>query len=494
MKLHSDPHNAGAVPDLAAGDLWVRSAQTPLVIGGSRLAEPQGMTAFLQTPGMEKAIMPGGHLVGKLKMAVIEPFYALPQYSDGYTLADIKAANPGMKVLAYVNGAIVHDGSTNNGVFETTADKWECQRQGWLVPVPNPDKWTGDHAKKAQDINGNSDSTDQKYVSYGDYSGFFLTRIDSPDYRRFFADYAKRILETPSHSTKGAPDAYFDGVFFDDTNMSPQHGIDMDGPSDKKGATPAANLAPEPYGPWADDTAYGNDMVDFVEEVSRILRYESTQGVPVLSCNIGANPWTPEYRKRALDLASRQVGGGPCVDSMLREFTTSWYIASSDLTTAEVQQVCLFAADLAALGVSMDMADHGKPPTDPAAGPTVTEQAFWERQQRLLNATAILAQPVTPTGFIPMAQPVAIHEGRDNGWSDTGKAQHLWDQVATVDAATHPRIFQDMSVLNQPAGLLRRAGDVLWRVLDRGTVYANYGTTDQTVDGVTVPARDAVIV
>lgn len=430
----------------------------------------RGMTAYLQTPGQERALLPGGWLQGRVDLAVIEPFFArTDQYADHYSLADIKAANPGMKVLAYTNGAVVSSRPASLGPLQTGLDTPTAQAKGWLVPAPSPDQWP---ATKAADLGGT------RYVAYQDYPGTFLARIDMADYRAAFVAFARTLLSTPSHSVHGAPDAFFDGIVLDDTNMSPQHGLDLDA----SGGAPENDRAPVAFDPWASNDDYGRDMADFAVAVAEGVKLGfSTEHQPIVMCNLGANPWTRPLRHLALSLASRRVAGGPAIDRMLREFTTTWYAASSDLGVDQILEIVQLAHDLADRGVALDLADQGRPAADPKGGPTDAERAGWTRQQRLLHAVSILAQKPGAEGA-PSCQPVMVHDGR-NQWGSKALAEDMSAPVGDLAVCAPARA----------TGPVRRRGAILSRQTRGGQVHVNLSATDQTVDGIQVPARDAVI-
>ncbi|WP_269928786.1 hypothetical protein [Kocuria massiliensis] len=443
---------------------------------------PDLAMAMLQTPGQERALMPGGWLVGKVAVAIIQPFFAMPQYSEGYTLADMKAANPGTVFLAYANGAICHMAEPSLGPLDTAVDAAEAESKGWLIPCPNPSVWPDKLVAPSPRAAGKSQKdTSLKYIRYDDYPNYYLARIDSDDYRRAFARHCLDVMAYSSKSSHGAPNGQFDGVFLDDTNMGPQHGLDLD----DTGGAPADGHAPEPYGPWRSNDDYGKTMISFVQDVAGQVRDEAGEA-SVIAVNLGADPIWAGQRALSLELAASRRGGRPTVDRFLREYSTAWYGGYSWIDAQRVKGYIDQALDITTNGVFVDFSDHAKPPADPKKGPTTAERSAWDAQQRLVNAVALLGR--TSGGPITTAQAIQVPTGR-NQWGSKDLAEDMGDKVANLDIDRNV-VFGNSSTTNFPTGALAKTGDVLHRTYSTGTLYANFSGEDRTVDGVLVPKRD----
>lgn len=444
------------------------------------VAGPDLATAMLQTPGQERALMPGGWLVGKVAVAVIQPFFALSLYSNNYTLADMKAANPGTIFLAYANGAICHPGEHSFGALNTAVNATTAESNDWLIPCPNASLWP-DKLVASSPAGKDGEHPDVKYVRYDDYPNYYLARIDNEEYRHAFARHCVDIISYASKSTKGAPNTQFDGVFLDDTNMGPQHGLDLDA----TGGAQSDGRAPEPYGPWRSNDDYGKTMISFVQAVADEVRGEAGSKT-VIAANLGADPIWEGQRALSLDLAASQSGGRPTVDRFLREYSTSWYGGYTWIDPSRVKGYIDQALDMTTHGVFVDFSDHAKPPEDPKKGPTMAERSAWDAQQRLVNAVALLGR--TSGGPITTAQAIQVPTGR-NQWDSEEFAEDMGDKVANLDIDREV-VFGKPATTNFPTGGLVQTGDVLHRTYSTGTLYANLSGEDQTVDGVRVPKRD----
>lgn len=391
--------------------------------------------------------MPGGWLVGKVGVAIIAPFFALPHYSQQYTLADMKAANPQCSFLAYVNGAVVRPNAGDIGPFETTVDRPTAEKSGWVL----------------------RDSQNQTVV-YPDFPESAVADLSSPGYRDAFEALCQGIMATPSVSSHGAASAAFDGLFFDDTNMSPQHGLDGEGP----------------IGHYSSDAAYGEAMVDFAAEMARRVR--AARPAATVVCNIGADSWNEELTGRALELAGKKLEGKPLLDGFLREFTTYWTPGSGGEQPGvpEVRATMDFGARLQAQGIRLHLNDYAPPAASASTGPTAAEQADWDRRQRLNGAVALAMGPQAAVGGV-----VTVPFGRVAG-DKVGKVQNFSDRVGSLTTSLMQRVVS-ADAGNAPVGAVVVTGNVLWRKLARGTVYVNLGYAAATVNGVVVPARDGML-
>lgn len=429
----------------AAGAGALALATTTATMTPSVATSTGHLTAYLQTPGQERALLPGGWLQGKVGMAVVVPFTAHGPSADDCTLADLKAANPECVFLAYVNGSVVSSNSHEVGVFETTVDLGAAVANGWVAKYPSGAP-----------------------VHYDDFPQSAVADLTNRGYRDAFTQLCKNILTTPSRSKNGSSQVLFDGIFLDDTNMSPQHGLDH-----LRG-----------FGPYPSNEAYGRAMVDFATDIATRLRTMKSSLHAV--CNLGADPWTASHTTPALDMASKKFNGTPLFDGFYREFTAYWYpgTGATPLGVSEVQSTVAFADRIASQGVHLYTNEYAPPAANPSTGPTAAEQADWNRRQRLAGGIDLLMGPMTPGGVMTVPYGRTRRAG--------GRVQSMASPVADLNDPIMTRLM-NADAGNQPTGALQTSGSVLHRQLRSGTIYANLGWSPATVNGVSIPARDAVL-
>ncbi|MFJ3958631.1 hypothetical protein [Arthrobacter sp. NPDC090010] len=320
--------------------------------------------AMLQGVGQEQLLCPGGALQGKVTVAIIEPFLAQASpAAGGCNLADIKAANPQTKILAYVNVAAMSPREPASGVFQSSCVSLpdDGSRPSFTVPV-------GGNAALLAAMNETPQTT-SGLVHYPDFDWLLLADTANPDYRTACASGVKTMLttkSTPGVRTATAPATNFDGVMFDDVNMSPQHGIDI--------ATVGA------YGSWTTDAEYGDDMNNTVEQAARAAR--GVGRAVTLTANVGVTTWAAESDlgrgvnpeshttsstgvQRALTLARLRLDAGttletsasPLIDAFIREFSVQWSMGYP-LSNPELDSFRGFAQGVAARNVTVINHDY----------------------------------------------------------------------------------------------------------------------------------------
>lgn len=417
----------------------------------------KNLCAYLHTPGQEKSIFPGGWLQGRLDMAVIEPFFALnTEYGvNSYTLADIKKANPNTKIIAYFNPSMFRPSVTSYGVFNSTSDLNTAIRNNWVIPAGNLDVGV------TQEYNG------KKYARYSDYSGTMLADISKSEVVDAIYNACTKILSTASHSTNGAPDAYFDGIMFDDVNMGPQHALNEEL---NKGKT---------IGAWQTVNDYADDMRYAIDTVGQRLRWDNKN--VVLGANLGASPWIQSEYNQAMKLIQVYTNQGtkPLLDYVVREFSTSWTDGLDELSADQIALTCQYAHDTNRWKSKLFLHDFAPVPGTDANHhtPSMNDRSRWNRKQRMLAGMGIL------TGN-PVAA-MTVPSGRNQYW-DKSFAENMDAPVANLDDPIVQRLAQ-----NADSPSWKRTGDVLYR---SGQVYVNAGYKDATVEGHRIPARDAIIV
>ncbi|GAA1746346.1 hypothetical protein [Kocuria aegyptia] len=242
------------------------------------------LPAYLQGYRQGQLLCPAGALTGKVSVAIIDPMMATTDAPGDCTLTDMKAANPDTQFLAYLNVGAMRPWEHWNGIFQNScADMGEARSAKFAVTTENPDVAT----------------TPAGHAGYPDFS--YLTVADlSPAYAEACAETVHRILTTDAErGITDAPPARFDGIFLDDTALSPAHGQDM--------------VDIGQWGPWADDDAYGRAMIDVVTRIDADLKESMGTDVPV-AMNLGLYPaW-----RNQVDLAVELAATG-AVDFALRE-------------------------------------------------------------------------------------------------------------------------------------------------------------------------------
>jgi hypothetical protein len=248
----------------------------------------QTLPAYLQGYRQGQLLCPGAALVGKVSVAIIDPMMATTDAPGDCTLSDMKVANPDTQFLAYLNVGAMRPWEHWNGVFQNScADMGKKHSVRYAVTTTNPEVAT----------------TPAGHASYPDFS--YLTVADlSPAYAQACAETAHKILTTDAErGITDAPPARFDGIFLDDTSLSPAHGQDM--------------VDIGQWGPWDNDDAYGRAMIDVVTRIDSALTDSMGHDVPV-AMNLGLYPAWDNQVDLALELATTGT-----VDFALREHSTA---------------------------------------------------------------------------------------------------------------------------------------------------------------------------
>jgi len=295
------------------------------VQGNAAVATPTDSlqhVAILQGWAQDQLLCPGGALQGKLTAAVIESVVAGGvQVPGGCDLADIRAANPNTKLVAYLE--IGFESPATGSTGSAAAFQPSCVSSA----TSGPNSYDVKYPNGSEVVNP-------------DYTYQVMADVSSAGYRSACSSMANTLLSTPSAAgavTVGAPPTTFDGVMFDDVNMSPQHGLNIE----QVGA----------YGSWTTDAQYGDDMNTTALAVSRSIK--STKPAALVVANVGVTPWLSDMSsgravnpesgttssdepQRALALADARLNPAqtrtsstvPAIDGFLREFGTQWGNAS----------------------------------------------------------------------------------------------------------------------------------------------------------------------
>jgi hypothetical protein len=172
-------------------------------------------------------------------------------------VARIKRANPETKVLAYMEVATTHRRSCAGAPQGPYASHDSFGVSFCYAAGQHPEWFLHNHAG-AQ-------------LSYADYPRYMVMNIAKDDYQRA---WAKNVIAAVKADG-------FDGVYLDDVNTYPGHGID---------------------GQIAEytDRAYGKAMTAFVAAASADIR---SAGL-LVGANVAANPWIDWQRAYGLNIAS----------------------------------------------------------------------------------------------------------------------------------------------------------------------------------------------
>lgn len=231
-----------------------------------------GKVAYLHGNQQSQIMCRGGALVGAVDTVVVDPITASGNLPAGScNLADMRAANPGVKFYAYLDiGGIGNASSWTRDPFHSTCVSLNRDGANYTVR-PNNSRVAVDSSGRAV------------------YPRFSFLRIAdlSAGYNASCADRAADIVTTNSvRGTTGAAPTQFDGVFLDDMAMSPAQGQNM------------RDIGT--WGPWGSDDGYGQAMLRTVaaidDEVAR------RDGGAKVAGNLGVYSDYPNQQSLALRL------------------------------------------------------------------------------------------------------------------------------------------------------------------------------------------------
>ena len=252
----------------------------------TRDAAGPGKVAYLHGDQQSQILCRGGALVGAVDTVVVDPITASGNLPAGScNLADMRAANPGVRFYAYLDiGGISNASPWTRDPFHSTCTSLNRDGANHTVKPNN--------ARVAVDSSGSA--------VYPRFSYMRIASLSSA-YNASCADRAADIVTTDSvRGTTGAAPTQFDGVFLDDMAMSPAQGQNMR----DIGA----------WGPWGSDDGYGQAMLRTVaaidDEVAR------RDGGAKVAGNLGVYSDYPNQQALALRLGSSRD-----LDWILREST-----------------------------------------------------------------------------------------------------------------------------------------------------------------------------
>ncbi|WP_314301707.1 hypothetical protein [Kocuria palustris] len=279
-----------------------------------------GKVAYLHGNQQSQIMCRGGALVGAVDSVVVDPITASGNLPAGScNLADMRAANPGVKFYAYLDiGGISDASSWTRDPFHSTCVSLNRDGANYTVRPNN--------SRVAVDSNGRAV-----------YPGFSHLRIASlsSSYNASCADRAADIVTTDSvRGTTGAAPTQFDGVFLDDMAMSPAQGQNM------------RDIGT--WGPWGSDDGYGQAMLRTVaaidDEVAR------RDGGAKIAGNLGVYADYPNQQALA-----KQLGSSRDLDWIFRESTIGGANGSSMGAWHVTQQNGALMGQVAALGTPVVM-------------------------------------------------------------------------------------------------------------------------------------------
>jgi hypothetical protein len=220
------------------------SAPTAPTVGGYALNNTQDISLLGNTAGYQSV--------------VIQDY----MYAD---IARIKAANPNTKVMAYENAAISQGPNSCQYDMHTAAGVSYC-----YANADHPEWFLL--------------SRSGRRAVYADYPSYFAMDIGNPEYQ---SAWLKAVVSQEKRDG-------FDGVWLDDVNTHPGHGLD--GTLQK----------------YSDDQ-YGNAMVSFIAAVAPGLRANGL----LVDANVGVDPWNGAEMSKARAMA-------PYLSALNREFLVRW--------------------------------------------------------------------------------------------------------------------------------------------------------------------------
>lgn len=485
---------------------------------------------YLQGARQEQMLCPGGALQGKLKEAIIEPFAVKVALAGDCNLADMKAANPNTKFLAYLNIAVALPRDETLGAwsdFQTT-----CVNTPKDATDPANKYFVESNSEKLKEAGAIATVAGKNYVRYPDFGGQLLvSNIASAAFVSACQARIGAILSKPSQpGISGAPAARFDGVMFDDANMSPQHGINPE----QVGS----------YGPWVNSAQYGDDMVRTLGTLSR--QAKTSAGRPVqMWVNLGVDIFDSlrqqgtavnssgakiysVQRERALSLGALKMQPGvatamPVMDAVLREFTTQWGNGAW-LNDNELTAQAAFSTQFARLQVRAILHDYNVdlrnvPSTSYSQGNSVPTAACLKKtdynaaataaaakirrtaEQRLNFAWALLSRASTSNlieGTLTQAAPTCQQQY-------PSAATPMYESVTTASVDLEDPMFNTLkgmqlsSVYGSGPIVTVTGNQVKTRLLSNGwTVVVNTGASaaNYAYKGVnySIPARDARVI
>lgn len=184
--------------------------------------------------------------------------YILIRDSMHDRVEELRALHPKAQILLYKNVAFtLHEPGCPYAPFQGGGVSW-CdadRHEDWFLH----DKQTGAR------------------LSSDGYPSQRAMNIAKPGYRQAWIDSVLARLRDANNDGSGVR---YDGVWLDDANMYPGHG--MDGR--------IAELS---------DAQYRNAMVSFLDQVAATIEAEGF----VTAANLGANPWEPEQRAASIEVA-----------------------------------------------------------------------------------------------------------------------------------------------------------------------------------------------
>lgn len=334
---HRPRHRAGvpsrrvlsAVRRLAAG-----AAAAAIALTGAGLAAPgaaaqtvatrdasgPGKVAYLHGNQQSQIMCRGGALVGAVDTVVVDPITASGNLPAGScNLADMRAANPGVKFYAYLDiGGISESSSWTRDPFHSTCTSLNRDGADHTVKPGNP--------RVATDSQGRAVYPRFSFMRVADLSSGYNTSC---------ADRAADIVTTDSvRGVTGAAPTQFDGVFLDDMAMSPAHGQNMR----DVGA----------WGPWGSDDGYGRAMLRTVGAIDdEIARRD---GGARVAGNLGVYSDYPNQQALA-----KELGASRDLDWIFRESTIGGSDGSPMGPWYVTQQNGALMNDVAAAGTSVVM-------------------------------------------------------------------------------------------------------------------------------------------
>ena len=293
---------------------------------------------FLNSSGTgdPTALIDGSVPPDKFAHIIIQQYVAGNVPQPGVTsLAQIRAVHPSAKVFAYQDLGGMIGGTPTNGRPTTLVTQQDSAAHEAAFPG---DSWNC-HA-----ISGGA------VIASADFPSMNMANISRASYQAAASQHFASIKADG-----------FDGVFLDDTNMYPGHGMNSANPG-PAGANPSVE--------FLTDASYRDAAVATVAAVAPVARGLGLLVVP----NIGLNPWTPAHYSGYTSMLSQGI-----IDGANREFWMG-FPGAYFLTDANWSATVQMLTDAGAASVFMMLNTYALTPQNDAATivyATASYYLFW---------------------------------------------------------------------------------------------------------------------
>jgi hypothetical protein len=319
-------------------------------------------------------------------------------------VADIKRANPNTHVLSYLEAPVTQI-KTCTGTNPPAFSPHDSIGVNYCYALAYHPDWFLTNASGAR-------------LTYTDYPQYAAMDIGNPSYQSTWAANAIAVAKADG----------FDGIYLDDVNTYPGHGLD-------------GQIAKYT------DQAYGQAMAAFIATVGDGLRAAGLMAVG----NVGANPWVSAQRTAALSLAAHLTAYNREHYSRYGDICGPFserFNATATNGTPPIDYMLAFDRDVQATGALLMGIDYGY---TPASASDVATMAYGR------------------AGFLL-------------AWDGRAGSAYIYRPCGTVDPAAATWTVD----LGTPSGAAVLSNDVYQRPYSAGLVLMN--SSRDTSRSVSVPA------